>query len=378
MRFFWTAIFMALASTLHAFETSGTTAFVVDQTTGMVLYEKNVDAPLPPASMSKLMTLNMLFEALKDGRVNLDTEFRVSTKAHQMGGSKMFLADGSSVTVENLIRGIIVQSGNDACIVVAENLAGSEEIFADVMTKRAQQLGMTQSRFANATGWPHPEHRMSARDLVFLADRLISEFPDYYTYFAEESFTWEGIAQDNRNPLLGLGLGADGLKTGHTSEAGYGLVGSAVQGNRRVIFVISGLESRAARAQESQRIINWAFRQFVQKTLIKAGTELAEAKVWLGQNNQVGLVTGSDINALVPVLTIEPNKYEVTYNGPIPAPIAAGDELAKLVVTIDGLGEVRHPLYAAGDVAEGGLIKRMKASATKLSAQYLGVELAGN
>ena len=368
-------LFTLLAVPLAAFETSGTTAFVVDQTTGQVLYEKNADAPLPPASMSKLMTLNMLFEALDDGRVTLDTEFDISTKAHQMGGSKMFLRDGGKVRVEDLIRGIIVQSGNDACVVVAENLAGSEEIFAEAMTKRARQLGMTQSTFANSTGWPHPNHRMSARDLVFLADRLITEFPQYYGYFAEDSFTWEGITQENRNPLLALGIGADGLKTGHTSEAGYGLVGSAVQGDRRVLFVVSGLETRGDRSQESARIVNWALRQFIQKTLVEKDTKLAEAEIWMGSETRVGLASPSDISAVVPVLAADAPVYEVIYAGPIEAPIEAGQEIAKLVITLDGLDPIERPLVATEAVERGGMMTRIKTSAAKVGETYLGLSL---
>ena len=369
------ALIALLGFPLCAFETSGTTAFVVDQITGQVLYEKNADASLPPASMSKLMTLNMLFEALDDGRVSLDTEFNISTKAHQMGGSKMFLRDGGKVRVEDLIRGIIVQSGNDACIVVAENLAGSEEVFAEAMTKRARQLGMMQSTFANSTGWPHPNHRMSARDLVFLADRLITEFPEYYGYFAEDSFTWEGITQANRNPLLTLGIGADGLKTGHTSEAGYGLVGSAVQQGRRVLFVVSGLNSQGERSQESARIVNWALRQFIQKTLVKQDVKLAEADIWMGRETQVGLASPADISAVVPVLAADDPVYEVVYAGPVEAPIEAGDQLAELVITLDGLGEMRYPLVATDNVERGGMMSRLKTSAKKVAATYLGVSL---
>ncbi|MEC8794861.1 MAG: D-alanyl-D-alanine carboxypeptidase family protein, partial [Pseudomonadota bacterium] len=223
-----------------AFETRATAAYVLDQTTGTVLLSKNAETPLPPASMSKLMTLNMLFEALRDGRVSLDTQFSVSTKAKNMGGSTMFLDETDRPTVAQLIQGIIVQSGNDACVVVAEGLAGTEDAFARLMNQRAQALGMTSSTFANSSGWPNPNQRMSMKDLATLANRLITEFPEYYGYFGQPEFDFDGRAPQNRfnrNPLLRLNIGADGLKTGHTQEAGYGLVGSAVQGNRRVIVV---------------------------------------------------------------------------------------------------------------------------------------------
>lgn len=248
-------ILLATTIGLHAqgFDTNATGAYVKDISTGTVLLSKNADVPLPPASMSKLMTLNMLFEALKDGRVQMDTRFGVSSKAKAMGGSTMFLNERDRPTVEELIQGIIVMSGNDACVVVAEGLAGTEEAFARQMTDRARDLGMMNSTFANASGWPHPDQRMSMQDLGILAERLINEFPDYYGYFAQKEFAFDNRAPantTNRNPLLGLGIGADGLKTGHTSEAGYGLVGSAAQGDRRIVFVITGLDSERARRED--------------------------------------------------------------------------------------------------------------------------------
>ena len=361
-------IFVWLVSSLPlaAFDTIAEAALVLDQTSGTVLLAKNADMPVPPASMSKLMTLNMLFEALQDGRVNLDTKFTVSQKASQKGGSKMFVKQGERVSVENLIRGIIVHSGNDACIVVAENLAGSEADFARIMTARARKLGMNESTFANATGWPDPNHRMSARDLVALAERLMVQFPEYYGYFSEESFTWADITQANRNPLLGLGIGADGLKTGHTSEAGYGLVGTARQGDRRVILMINGLQSNQDRAAEGERLMNWAFRQFAQETLIKAGKNVAQAEVWLGEKNTVALEVADDISALVPYSARDEIAMTVTYDGPIHAPLSKGTELGILNIEIPGLPSQRYPVFAATDVAAGGVLKRMRASADKL------------
>lgn len=351
---------------VFAFDTIATSALVMDQTSGTVLLAKNQDRPVPPASMSKLMTLNMLFEALQDGRINLDTKFTVSKNASQKGGSKMFVKQGERVSVENLIRGIIVHSGNDACIVVAENLAGSEADFARIMTARARKLDMNESTFANATGWPDPNHRMSARDLVALANRLMTQFPEYYGYFQERSFTWADITQNNRNPLLDLGLGADGLKTGHTSEAGYGLVGTARQGDRRVILMINGLQSSSERAAEAERLMNWAFRQFAQETLIKSGKNVAQAEVWLGKTNTVALEVADDISALVPYSARDEIKMSVTYDGPIQAPIAKGAELGVLNIEIPGLPSQSYPVFAASDVAAGGIMKRLRASADKL------------
>ena len=271
------------------------------------------------------------------------------------------------MNVENLIRGIIVHSGNDACIVVAENLAGSEADFARIMTARARKLGMNESTFANATGWPDPNHRMSARDLVALADRLMTQFPEYYGYFAEQSFTWANITQANRNPLLNLGIGADGLKTGHTSEAGYGLVGTARQGDRRVILMITGMDSSAERAAEGERLMNWAFRQFSQETLIKAGKNVAQAEVWLGATNSVALEVADDISALVPYSAREDIQMTVTYDSPLPAPLAKGTQVGQLHVEIPGLPAQSYPVFTARDVAKGGILKRLQVSASKLA-----------
>ncbi|MDA9789679.1 D-alanyl-D-alanine carboxypeptidase [Amylibacter sp.] len=351
---------------VFAFDTIASSALVLDQSSGTVLLAKNDDRPVPPASMSKLMTLNMLFEALQDGRINLDTKFTVSKKASEKGGSKMFVKQGERVSVENLIRGIIVHSGNDACIVVAENLAGSEADFARIMTARARKLDMNESTFANATGWPDPNHRMSARDLVALANRLMTQFPEYYGYFQERNFTWAKITQNNRNPLLGLGIGADGLKTGHTSEAGYGLVGTARQGDRRVILMINGLQSSSERVAEAERLMNWAFRQFAQETLIKAGKNVAQANVWLGKTNTVALEVADDISALVPYSARDDIKMTVTYDGPLQAPIIKGTELGVLNIDIPGLPSQNYPVFAAADVGAGGILKRMRVSANKL------------
>ncbi len=365
-----TALVLGLSLPAAAFETVARAALVFDQSSNTVLLSKNETMPIPPASMSKLMTLNMLFEALQDGRVTLETLFTVSAKASQKGGSKMFLRPGERVSVENLIRGIIVHSGNDACIVVAENLAGSEADFARIMTNRALKLGMKNSIFANSTGWPDPNQKMSAEDLVLLASRLITDFPVLYEYFREDSFVWADIAQANRNPLLKLGIGADGLKTGHTIEAGYGLVGSARQGDRRVIVMISGMESSEERAQEAERLMNWAFRQFSETTLFKAKKIIAEARVWFGQRDSVGLVSPTDIIALVPYESKDDVKLSVTYNSPLQSPVHKGDEVARLTVEIPGLEPASHPLVASHDVLKGGIIKRLQISAKVLAGSF--------
>ena len=365
---------LILALPAGAFETRAASAFVIDQTTGTVLLNKNADQMLPPASMSKLMTLYITFEALRDGRLVLDEKLPVSKHAMAYGGSTMFLDTTDRITVEDLIRGIIVLSGNDACAVIAEALSpdGTEAGFARFMTQRAQQLGMTNSTFSNSNGWPQAGHRMSMRDLALLANRVITDFPSFYPLFSEREFKFDGRAPQNtrnRNPLLSLGIGADGLKTGHTQEAGYGLVGSAKQRGRRVIFVISGLQSAQARAEEAESIVNWAFRQFAVKPVAKAGTSIASADVWMGRDQKVQLVPMEDVSMLMPVTTGVKVVAEVIYNGPITAPIEKDQQIAELVITPPGLPETRIPLVAANDVPAGGFMSRVGTVAQMLIAQ---------
>lgn len=358
-----------------AFETRATAAYIYDVTTDTVLFEKNADTPLPPASMSKLMTLNMLFEALSDGRVSLDTEFAVSTKARLMGGSTMFLDETDRPQVESLIKGIIVQSGNDACVVVAEGLAGTEDAFARLMNERAAALGMTQSTFVNSSGWPAPNHRMSMRDLGILATRLITEFPEYYGYFALTEYDFDGRSpanRFNRNPILGLGIGGDGLKTGHTEEAGYGLVGSAMQGNRRIVFVITGLDSTRARVEESEKVIAWAFRQFVERPVMSEGTVVSQADVWLGDHTGIDLVAAEDVSLLMPATNPDITNARVEYRGPIEAPIAQGQKVAELVIPREGLPEARIALVSDREVLRGGFLPRLRAASINLFRMALG------
>jgi D-alanyl-D-alanine carboxypeptidase (penicillin-binding protein 5/6) len=364
-RLLGTACALALmASQALAFDTRARAAFVLDQTTGTVLLAKEADLSLPPASMSKLMTLYIAFEAIRDGRLSMNEELRVSQHAMNYGGSTLFLKAGERVKVEDLLRGIIVLSGNDACAVIAETLSpdGTEAGFARMMTQRAQQLGMTGSTFQNSNGWPSPGHVMSMRDLVLLARHLIEDFPEFYPLFAQKEFLFdekESQNRYNRNPLLGLGIGADGLKTGHTQEAGYGLVGSAKQGDRRVIFAITGLGSARARAEESESIVNWAFRQFAEQTVVTKGKSIAEAQIFLGAEDSVGLVSEKDINLLLPVAVPGGLQAEVVYQGPIEAPIKQGQKLAELIISPEGLPETRVPLVAEKDVMAGGFMDRM-------------------
>jgi D-alanyl-D-alanine carboxypeptidase (penicillin-binding protein 5/6) len=361
---------LASSVSAQAFDTRAKAAYVMDYNTGTVLMAKDADQPLPPASMSKLMTLYMAFEAIENGILDLDQMLPVSAAAQQYGGSTLFLKAGERVRVEDLIRGIIVLSGNDACVVIAEALAGTESKFARQMTMRAQQLGMTNSTFTNSNGWPKAGHRMSMRDLGLIASKLIRDYPQYYPMFAQKEFLFdpsESANRLNRNPLLGLGIGADGLKTGHTQEAGYGLVGSAKQGQRRVIFVLSGLETAQARANEAEAVTNWAFRQFAQTDLGAKGTKIADADVSIGAEDSVGLELAEDISLLLPVNPIEPLKTEVIYNGPVKAPITKGDPIGELIISPEGLPEQRVPLIADRTVARHGFVGRIVAAAQHLA-----------
>lgn len=365
---------ISLTAPATAFDTNARAAWVYDVETGTVLMEKNANEALPPASMSKLMTIYMLFEALEEGRVQMDTRLPVSTKARQMQGSTMFLNENDRPTVEELIKGMIVLSGNDACVVVAEGLAGTEEAFARQMTERGKAIGLTHSHFVNASGWPAPGHEMSAHDLGVLAQHLITDFPEYYKFFALEEFPYDNRApanRNNRNPLLRLGIGADGLKTGHTEEAGFGLVGSAAQGGRRVIFVVSGLPDDRSRAEESERIVNWAFRQFTMRTVVPKGDIVAEAPVWLGNRSKVGLTTVDGVKVLIPAGAQSGMTAEAVFNGPIEAPIKAGTRVGDLVINIPGTGESRMPLITATDIETAGIFGRLQSAAARIGRKAI-------
>ncbi|WP_457649925.1 D-alanyl-D-alanine carboxypeptidase family protein [Profundibacter sp.] len=368
---------MAALPSQAQFDTRATAAYVIDHTTGTVLLGKQADLPLPPASMSKLMTLNMVFEALQDGRLRLDDKLPVSQHAMDYKGSTMFLNTSDRVRVEDLLRGVIVLSGNDAAAVLAEALSpdGTEAGFARMMTERAKELGMTNSHFTNSNGWPQAGHRMSVHDLAILANRIITEFPTFYPLFAETEFLFDGRApqnKNNRNPLLKLNIGADGLKTGHTSEAGYGLVGSAKQGDRRIVFVITGLPSEQARAEEAQRIVNWAFRQFVEKKVATEGKMIAQADVWMGDETRVGLVAPKDLLLLVPALSKDEIDASVSYQAPIEAPIEKGQKLAELVIKRKGLPDARLPLVADRDIPRGGFLPRLRTASKILLQKAIG------
>ncbi|MCH2396226.1 D-alanyl-D-alanine carboxypeptidase family protein, partial [Oceanibaculum sp.] len=283
------------------------------------------------------------------------------------GGSKMFVEVGSRVSIEDLLRGIIVQSGNDACIVVAEGIAGSEEAFADMMTEAARKIGMEKSVFRNATGWPDDDHVMTARELAILAQRIIADFPEYYHYYAETSFTYNGIRQGNRNPLLYTMNGADGLKTGHTEASGYGLTASAKRDGRRIIMVVNGLPSMNARSQESSRLMDWAFREFEALSLFKSGETVEQAEIWMGDERTVPLVTAADITITVPKAARRSMVVSAVYDGPVAAPVKQGDRIATLRITLPKGETMDYPLLAGADVEELGLFGRMLAAAQHLA-----------
>lgn len=343
----------------QALETTAREAYIMDYETKTVLLSKNASRPMPPASMSKIMTVFMVFERLQAGSLTLEDTLPISEKAWRKGGSKMFVELGDEISISNLLRGIIVQSGNDACIAIAEGLAGSEDAFARQMSKRAKELGLEQSIFANSTGWPDPGQRMSARDLARLADILITRFPEYYHIFSEKSFRWSGIQQGNRNPLLYRNLGADGLKTGHTEEAGYGLTASAVQGRRRVIVVVNGLKSKKERAEESARLVSWAFRDFRNVRLFRASEAVEDAPVWLGTTKTVPLGAERDFVLTLPESAKNTMTVTAIYDSPVQAPIVQGQRLGQITIEAEGLEPVEVPLVALNSVDRQGGLRRL-------------------
>ena len=353
----------ALAQNEPQFQTEAKFAILMDADSNAVLYEKNADELMSPASMSKLMTMVIVFEALKRGDVQLDEEFFISENAWRKGGessgsSTMFAKLDSSVPLEDLIRGVIVQSGNDACIALAEGLYGTEEAFADAMTARAREIGMRKSIFANSTGWPDPNHKMTARELAMTARHIIYELPEFYHYYSEPEFTWNEIKQYNRNPLLRMNIGADGLKTGYTAESGYGLVGSAVRDGRRLLLVINGLKSRKARSTEARKLLDWGFRSFRQFTLFDPGEEVGTANVWGGEKGSVKLFTKKRASVSLRRMVRSQIKARIVYEGPLRAPVEEGDQVAYLRVEAPNHMPTDLPLYAAESVAEGGLARK--------------------
>ena len=347
-------------------ETSAREAILIDASTGTVLFEKNADEPTYPSSMTKMMTMYLVFEALAEGHLALDDTLPVSEEAWRMGGSKMFVEVDTRVSVEDLIQGVVVQSGNDATIVLAEGLAGSEAAFAEKMTEKAHELGMTSSNYRNASGWPDPEHVTTVRDLATIAIRTIEDFPQYYPYYAETSFTYSDIEQSNRNPLLYANMGADGLKTGHTEDAGYGLTASAIRDGRRLVLVINGVESSDVRAREGERLLEWGFRETDAYDLLGAGETVTDAEVWLGDSSTVPLVLADDLKITMSRDGRRDMVATAVYQGPIPAPIVKGMPIATLVIEAPGMPTVEEPLLAGEDVGELSMFSRVGAAISYL------------
>jgi D-alanyl-D-alanine carboxypeptidase (penicillin-binding protein 5/6) len=346
-------------ATAQVVETPATNVILLDYDTGAALIEKNADEPMHPSSMSKLMTLELLFRALKEGQVKLTDKFIVSEHAWKTGGagtdgSTMFAAINSSISVEDLIRGVTVQSGNDACIVIAEGLAGTETEFASMENQRAKEIGLTHSHFMNATGLPDANHLMSARDLATLARHIIHDYPEFYHFFSDREFVWNGITQQNRNPLLYANIGADGLKTGHTEQAGYGLTASAIRDGHRLILVENGLQTQKDRADEGQRLMEIGFRDFKLYDLLAAGAKVDEAAVWNGDTAKVPLVVKDKVQVMMRRSARSGLRVVARYNGPIVAPIAKGQEVGTLDVTAPGAVPLSVPLYAGTAVDRVG------------------------
>ena len=339
-------------------------AFMQDFDTGATLLEKAADAEMPPSSMTKLMTIYLVYEQLKQGRMKLQDELPVSEKAWRMQGSKMFVPVGGTVTVEDLIRGVIVQSGNDAAIVLAEAIGGSEDQFVLKMNAKAKELGLTHTFFKNCTGWPDPEQHMSCRDIATLAARIIRDFPTYYHYDSEKTFRYNGIEQGNRNPMVQKGT-ADGLKTGHTDAGGYGLVASSKRNGRRLILVLNGMASMHERAEESERLMEWGFVNFEDVTLFAAGAVVSSVPVWLGVQPSVPLVADKDVMVTMPRNWRQKASVKVSYDSPLTAPVRKGADVGKLILSGEGVPNMDVPLMAASDVPRLGLPGRAMAVLSK-------------
>jgi len=358
---------MPLSLRAQSMQTTAKQAIIVDMGTGMTLLDKNADERMPTSSMSKVMTAYMIFEALQEGRLKTNDMLTVSEKAWQKGGSKMFVEVGKRVSVEDLLKGVIVQSGNDASIVLAEGIAGSEEQFSRIMTMRAKDLGMNNSNFKNASGWPDSEHYSTARDLATLAQRIIVDFPHYYSYYSIKEFTFNGIKQPNRNPLLYHNeLGADGIKTGHTDLGGYGLMASGEKDGRRVVMVLNGMATEKERANESVRLLSWSLGNFENIELVKSGQILDSVQTAFAKSNELPLTVGRDIRITIPKGERRGVTLNVKYQSPVIAPVKQGDKIGELVVSVPQIGDFSVHLVAAKDLEKAGFLGRIKGNLINL------------
>jgi len=353
------------------YQTSVPNAVLIEPKSDSILFEKNADQLVEPASLAKLMTLEFVFHQIKEGKLKLTDQFTISENAWRKGGapshgSTMFAAIHSQVGVEDLIRGIIVDSANDACMAIAEGLAGNEAAFGQMLTKRAREIGLEHSTFTNSTGYSDPGLRVTVRELAELARHIMKTYPEFYPYFAERDFTWNKIHQTNRNPLLALGLGADGLKTGDTAEAGFTLVGSAVQDELRLIVVLAGAKSEKERAEEARKLLEWGFKGFETRVLFAEGQTVGEAKVFGGKTSYVPLVGPGIVKVMMPRNNEERLSERIVYRGPVPAPVAKGQPIGKLEVRRGDSLALEVPLRAAEDVGPGSMSKRAMDAVTEL------------
>ena len=354
------AVVLLAAAQASAIDTKAQNMILMDYETGEYLYQKDITEPIPPASMSKLMTIYMIFDKLRDGSLSLEDTFKVSENAWRKGGaasggSTMFLGIGDEVTVDQLLKGIIIQSGNDACIVAAENIAGDEDSFVDVMNQKAEELGLTHSHFANVTGLPHPDHKMSVEDLAKLARLIIKDFPQFYHLFSQKEFVYNNIRQGNRNPLLYSMPYADGLKTGHTEEAGFCLTASAKKGDRRIIGVMTGLKSSKERSEEAEKMMAWGFREYDNYDLIEKGRKVADVPVWYGVDKTVPMVVAQDVVRTVKKSQKSQIKLIMSYDKPVKAPVQMGQQLGVLKIEIPDRETTEVPLIAGQTINKVGL-----------------------
>jgi D-alanyl-D-alanine carboxypeptidase (penicillin-binding protein 5/6) len=361
------------------FQTSAPYAILIDAETGTVLFEKAADEPTPPSSLAKLMTAEIIFKLITEGQLTRDTEMIISEHAWRHGGapshtSSMFAPIHSRVRVEDLLRGLIIQSANDAAIALAEGVSGSERAFAVLMNKRARELGLVNFNFANPTGLPEPSQKISVRDLAKLAQHIIRTYPDFYPIYGEEEFTWNKIRQRNRNPLLALNIGADGMKTGYTRDGGFGLVGTAVQNGLRLIVVVNGLKTAKDRANEAKKLLDWGFSGFEQRPLFVAGEVLGQARVFGGSQMSVGLVGPKAISMLIPRNSHDRISAKIVYTGPVPAPIQEGQRIGTLKVFRGTNVALEVPLQAVESVDRGNLSRRAFDAA---SESVIGLARAG-
>jgi D-alanyl-D-alanine carboxypeptidase (penicillin-binding protein 5/6) len=351
--------------------TSAPQAMLVEADSGSILYERDADKLIYPASLAKMMTAEYVFNEVKQGRLKLDDEFIISEDAWRRGGapsrtSSMFAPIHSKVRVEDLLRGVIIQSGNDASIALAEGIAGNERTFAERMTKRAREIGLSKSTFMNATGLPDPDQKVTVRELSQLARHIIQTYPDFYKIYGEREFTWNKIRQYNRNPLFKVEIGADGLKTGYTKESGYGLVGSAVQNGLRLIVVVAGLETANERASEGRKLLEWGFRSFQSRLLFAEGQTIGEAKVYGGDRGRVALIPIKPVRIMLPRNANDKIIARIVYTGPVPAPVKKGQQIGRLKVWRNDAVALEMPLYAGADIGTGNLSQRAFDAATEM------------